>query len=130
MIFSLLVQQGPAGNASSVAAYRFATAAIEGGHAVFRVFFFRDGVLHGNRFVRNSPPEPDLPRLWQELASRNSIDLVACVGSALHRGVVNAREASRSGEEGSSLQDGFELSGLGQLVEATLRSDRVLSFGG
>jgi tRNA 2-thiouridine synthesizing protein D len=128
--FSLLVQQGPVGNASSLAAFRFAQAALAAGHTVFRVFFFRDGALHATRLERPATGEPDLPRQWQELARAHGIDLVACVGSALRRGVVDAREAQRAGLGDGNLREGFELAGLGQLVEATLRSDRVLSFGG
>ena len=129
MIFSLLVQQGPVGHDSSLAAYRFATAALAGGHTLLRVFFYGDGALHATRFSLPAAGEPDLPQYWQQLAQEHGIDLVACIGSALRRGMVDAREAARQQIEGSSLREGFELSGLGQLVDATLRSDRVLSFG-
>jgi tRNA 2-thiouridine synthesizing protein D len=129
MIFSLLVQQGPVGSPSSLAAYRFATAALAGGHTLLRVFFYGDGALHATRFAQPAAGQPELSQCWQELAREHGIDLVACVGSALRRGIVDTREAQRQKLEGSSLRDGFELSGLGQLVDAALRSDRLLSFG-
>lgn len=130
MIFSLLVESAPAGRSSSHAAYRFACALLEGRHELYRVFFFGDGAPHATRFAIPQGGEPDLPRLWQELAHAHGIDLVSCIGSALRRGVVDAREAARLGIEGASLREGYELSGLGQLVEAAIRSDRLLSFGG
>ena len=129
MIFSLLVQQGPTGHESSLAAWRFATAALASGHTVLRVFFYGDGALHATRFALPATGEPDLPQSWQQLAREHGIDLVACIGSALRRGVLDEREAARKQIEGSSLREGFELAGLGQLVDAALRSDRVLSFG-
>jgi tRNA 2-thiouridine synthesizing protein D len=130
MIYSLLVQSAAVGHQSSAAALRFATVLLAEGHTLFRVFFFADGVLNTTRL--NCPPggEPDLPRQWQELARTHDIDMVACVSSALRRGIVDTAEASRHGLDGFSLREGFELSGLGQLVEACIRSDRVVSFGG
>ncbi len=130
MIFSLLVQESPVGRESSQAAYRFALECIAAGHSVFRVFFFRDGVHHGAALSIAQGPEGDLPRSWQELASAHQVDLVVCVSSALRRGIVDEKEASRQGLSGANLRAGFEISGMGQLVEACIRSDRVLSFGG
>ena len=129
MIFSLLVQQGPTGHESSLSAYRFAMAALAGGHTLLRVFFYGDGALHATRFALPAAGEIDLPQCWQQLAHEHGIDLVACIGSALRRGVLDEREAARKQIAGSSLREGFELAGLGQLVDAALRSDRILSFG-
>jgi tRNA 2-thiouridine synthesizing protein D len=52
------------------------------------------------------------------------------VSSALRRGIIDEREAARHARDAASLRQGFELSGLGQLVEACIRSDRILDFGG
>lgn len=114
----------------SHAALRFATALLAEGHTLFRVFFFGDGVLNGTRLNCPAGGEVDLPRQWQELAALHNIDMVACISSALRRGIVDAGEATRHDLDAGSLRDGFELSGLGQLVEACIRSDRVLTFGG
>ena len=130
MIFSLLVQETPVGRESSRAAYRFAQGCIAAGHTVFRVFFFRDGAHHGAALNIVQGPEEDLPRSWQEFAIAHQIDLVVCVSSALRRGIIDEKEASRQGLSGANLRAGFEISGMGQLVEACIRSDRVLSFGG
>ena len=130
MIFSLLVQESPFSRQSSYAAYRFARELIDSGHELFRVFFFRDGVHNASALNCVTGPEPDLPGLWQELAEAHRVDLVACVGSALRRGIIDAGEAARNGRPAASLRTGCDLSRLGQLVEACIRSDRVLSFGG
>ncbi|MBK6286610.1 MAG: sulfurtransferase complex subunit TusD [Gammaproteobacteria bacterium] len=130
MIFSLLVQESPVGRESSLAAYRFARGCIDAGHTLFRVFFFRDGVQHGSGLNIATASEANLPRSWQELAVVHQVDLVVCVSSALRRGIIDEKEASRHGLAGSNLRPGFEISGMGQLVEACIRSDRVLSFGG
>ena len=130
MIFSLLVQESPVGHESSQAALRFASTLLAEGHTLFRVFFFRDGVLNATRLNCTPGGEADLPLQWQQLAKLHGVDMVACVSSALRRGIVDASEASRHQRDGSSLREGFDMSGLGQLVEACIRSDRILSFGG
>ena len=130
MIFSLLVQESPVGRQSSHAAYRFARELIARGHTLYRVFFFGDGVLNGTALNCPASGEADLPLAWQQLAEEHGVDLVTCVGSALRRGIIDEREATRHARGAASLRPGFELSGLGQLVEACIRSDRVVDFGG
>ena len=130
MIFSLLVQESAVGRQSSHAAYRFARELIARGHTLYRVFFFGDGVHNSTRLNCAPGGEADLPALWQQLATEHGVDLVSCVSSALRRGIIDEREAVRHAREAASLREGFELSGLGQLVEACIRSDRIVDFGG
>ena len=79
-----------------------------------------------------APPqdEANLPKLWTELANEHSLDLVVCIAAAVKRGVLDKNEAKRYEKDGANLADGFELSGLGQLAEAIVISDRVVTFGG
>jgi tRNA 2-thiouridine synthesizing protein D len=130
VLFALLVHGGPGGVASSLAALRFAETLLAEGHAISRVFFQGDGAAHGNAMLVTPPTETDLPARWQSLARQHGVELLACVGSATRRGVLDAREAARHGLPASSLREGFELAGLGQLVDAALRCDRLVSFGG
>lgn len=129
MKFSLLVLGSPYSDQSVSTALRFAKAAINNGHSLYRVFFYHDGVNSGNRLITPPQDESNLPQQWAELAANNNIDLVVCVASALRRGVLDDNEAERYEKEGGNLSDGFEISGLGQLVEASIVSDRVVTFG-
>ena len=130
MRFALLVHGSPCGSASSLAAVRFAETLLAEGHSIGRVFFHGDGAAHANAALMPSTNEADLPARWQALARAHGVELLACVGSAARRGVVDAREAARQGLAGSTVREGFERAGLGQLVDAALRCDRVVSFGG
>jgi len=130
VLFALMVHGGPSAAASSLAALRFAEALLAEGHAIARVFFHGDGAAHANAMLVTPSSEADLPARWQVLAQQHGVELLACVGSATRRGVVDVREAARHGLPGASLREGFELAGLGQLVDAALRCDRVISFGG
>ena len=61
--------------------------------------------------------------------SKNNLDAVVCIAAALRRGILNQDEASRYEKPGHNLAEGYDLSGLGQLIEAASVSDRIVSFG-
>ena len=126
--FALMVLASPTSAQAARTAYEFACAAIAGGHQVQRVFFFHQGVDAGNSQLVPAPDTPALGEQWAALAADNHIDLVVCVTSAVRRGVLDAGEAKRH-DRAESLRAGFEISGLGQWVEACLLADRVVSFG-
>ena len=127
--FALLVLGAPVSNQSVHTAYEFARAALDAGHRIARVFFYHDGVHCGNQLQIPAGGDSAVPQQWSELAGAHGVDLVVCVASALKRGIVDAGEAQRYGKQAGNLQQGFELSGLGQWVDACLQADRVVSFG-
>ena len=129
MIFSLAVYATPTSQASD-SAYQFANAVIASEqHQLYRVFFYCDGVY--NASLLNCPPqdETDHTSRWQKLSIQHKVDLVVCIAAALRRGVIDQSEANRYEKPSSNLADQFSLSGLGQLVEATVKSDRLITFG-
>ena len=130
MKFGLLVTVGPYQHQASDTALQFCRAALEKGHEIMRVFFYNDGVNNGTRYT--TPPQDDrnVVNAWSELAKEHNIDLVICVAAAQRRGIVDEGEAQRNGKDGDNIADGFRISGLGQLVEAGIQCDRVLTFGG
>ncbi|VAW51835.1 tRNA 5-methylaminomethyl-2-thiouridine synthase subunit TusD, partial [hydrothermal vent metagenome] len=71
----------------------------------------------------------DIPKLWSELSKENDLDLVVCIAAAQRRGMMDADEAKRQGFEDNNLNEGFRISGLGQLIEAGIESDRLVVFG-
>jgi tRNA 2-thiouridine synthesizing protein D len=127
--FALLVLGAPHSTASEQSAWQFAQAALHAGHKVFRVFFFHDAVQCGSALQVPAPEEPGVPERWSQLAREHDVDLVVCVASAVKRGVIDDGEARRHQRSGGNLAAGFDLSGLGQWVEACLVADRVVSFG-
>ena len=129
MKFGLLVNEGPYTHQAADSAYAFAQAAIEKGHEVFRVFFYHDGVNNGTRLM--TPPQDDrhVQRRWSDLADEHGVDLVVCVAAAQRRGICDADEARRNGKDAENIAPGFRISGLGQLVEAAIECDRMVTFG-
>ncbi|EXJ11375.1 MULTISPECIES: sulfurtransferase complex subunit TusD [Nitrincola] len=130
MIFTVVVHASPCQNAAPESALRFCKALLSAGHTLHRVFFYRDGVFNGNQLISSPPDELNTMRAWQALAEEHSIDLVICIAAAIRRGVLDSTEAKRYEQNQTNLAEKFNLSGLGQLVEACILSDRVITFGG
>jgi tRNA 2-thiouridine synthesizing protein D len=129
MKFTIQVNEGPYQHQAADSAYHFAKTALEKGHEIFRIFFYHDGVNNGTRLT--TPPQDDrnVVKRWSELAERHRIDLVVCVAAAQRRGIVDDGEAQRNGKDATNLAPGFRISGLGQLVEGGIQSDRLVVFG-
>jgi tRNA 2-thiouridine synthesizing protein D len=128
MIFSLAIYSSPSAQ-SSDSAYHFAHTLLAQGHSLYRVFFYHDAVYQASTLA--SPPQDEINKTlrWQQLAESHSLDLVVCIAAGLRRGIVDEKEASRYDKPAHNLAEGFELSGLGQLVDAAVHSDRVITFG-
>lgn len=129
MKFTLVLLTGPNNYQSSHTAIEFARAAIKKGHQIYRVFFAAEGVLHGS--LLNTPPqdEVNLAHEWQQLIEQHNIDAVVCVSASLKQGILNPQESQRYQKPSHNLSDAMTLSGLGQLIDATVNCDRVITFG-
>ena len=118
MKFGILINEGPFTHQASDSAYRFTVAALAKGHEIYRVFFYNDGVYNANKLSEPQTDDRNIVALWSKLAEEHEIDLVVCIAAALRRGIKD-----------EVLQDGFRISGLGQLVEAGIQADRLVVFG-
>lgn len=114
-----MVNDAPTGSPGAASALAFAHAVLDRGHELLRVFFYFDGVRNADRLAMPAGDERNLPREWSLLAAERGVELVVCITAGQRRGL---REAN--------LAPGFRISGLGQLVEAVARADRLVSFGG
>lgn len=130
MIYSLLVMSPPASGSSAATAARFAQALIEAGHSIRRVFFLDEGVTCASSLAVFPQDESSGLQAWVELAERHGVDLVLCVSSALRYGMLDNTEAERHERPAASIHPSFTISGLGQLVDASVTSDRLVTFGG
>jgi len=117
MRYAIQVNAGPFGSQAAHTAYQFIKAALDKGHEIVRVFFYHDGVYNGLPSGLSAEEKRSIPP-WSDLADRYGIDLVLCVSAAERRGVP------------ASGADGFRIGGLGQWMDACLKADRILVFGG
>ena len=129
MKFSVQVTSSPYQAQAGETAYQFIKAAVSMRHEVIRVFFYNDGIYHAFRYVTPPEDECQITARWSELSRIYNIDLVVCISAAQRRGLLSQGEAKRQQKLDDDLAEGFRISGLGQLVEATLNADRFIIFG-
>lgn len=126
--FSLIITGAPYSSQAPQTALDFAKAVIESGHRIDRVFLYGDGVHLASALIAPPSDEFHLPKSWSEFLSEHNIPAVACIASALRRGLVNEQEQERYELTASNLLPAFEIAGLGEWVESTVKSTRTLYF--
>jgi tRNA 2-thiouridine synthesizing protein D len=128
MDFALVVYGAPYSHQAPLTALEFARAAIGQSHRVQRVFFYLDGVHNASELIVAPQDERDIVSEWAALAASHEIELTVCIAAALKRGILGREEAERYEKPHHNLHPAFTISGLGQLIDAALRCDRVVTF--
>ncbi|WP_163930991.1 sulfurtransferase complex subunit TusD [Paraferrimonas sp. SM1919] len=126
--FALLINQSQYSNQSSHSAYQFATAVLKQGHPITKVFFYQQGVDHGNALTTHQTDELNMGQQWQQLATDNNFELVVCASAALRRGVVSKEDAETNDLSSHNLAKPYLAAGLGDLVTAIESSDKLVQF--
>lgn len=129
MKYSIVVLGAPYSSQSPLSALRFAEAVVVAGHEVTRVFFYHDGVFTASSLVASPQDEIDVCDAWRRFGREHQVELIACIASCLRRGILDDTEATRYEKPAANLSEGFVISGLGQLVDAAINADRVVTFG-
>ena len=128
MKFTLAVHGAPYAGQSNHHALQFAHALLQAGHEISRVFFFHEGVYVALNSRVAPQDEADTTAQWQALAHQHDVELAVCIANGLKRGVLSEQERDRYDKPSATLAEGFELVGLGQLIEAIAVSDRYVEF--
>ncbi|HKI74906.1 MAG TPA: sulfurtransferase complex subunit TusD [Pseudomonadales bacterium] len=129
MKFAIVVHGAPYASGSSWSALHFARAVIRSGHEIYRVFFYHDAVYTASALMAPPQDELDVHGQWVDLSKQHTVELVVCIASSLRRGMLDETEADRYEKPGHNLDDAFVISGLGQLIDAGLNADRLVTFG-
>ncbi|MBQ0756917.1 MAG: sulfurtransferase complex subunit TusD [Amphritea sp.] len=129
MIFSIVVTGAPYSSQAADSALRYCKSLLKLEHQIHRIFFYADGVHNASELAVPPQDETNIPSEWAQLAEQHKLDIVVCIAAAVRRGVLDENEAGRYEKSSHNLTLPFVLSGLGQLVEAGIVSDRVVTFG-
>ena len=106
MQISLIIRTAPENAHRLATVRRFIQTAIDQGHTIRQCFFQSVGVL--------AATQPEQLSEWQQIADITHAELLLC---------------SQAVEEHAVYPEGpFQIGGLGALVEAAVRSDRLMSF--
>ncbi len=118
MKFTVLVHEGPYNHQAADTAYNFTKAAIAKGHEIVRIFFYHDGVYNITNQAEPPQDDRDIYKRWSDIAKDNGIDTVACIAASKRRGIND-----------KYMVEGTRISGLGQLADAVIGSERLVTFG-
>ncbi len=129
MKIGVVISEGPYTHQAADTGYHFVKAALAKGHEVPRVFFYHDGVNVATRLSVPPQDERNIQKNWTELAKEHGIDMVVCIAAAQRRGLLDENEAERQGKDANNIAEGFRISGLGQLIEMAIQTDRLVMFG-
>ncbi|MBZ2167978.1 sulfurtransferase complex subunit TusD [Marinobacter sp. F4216] len=128
--FTLVITGAPYTTQAPQTALAFARAAIAKGHTIDRIFLYGDGVHLASSLTTPPSDETHWPNAWASFLSANRVPGVACVASALRRGLVDENEQKRHELTSSNLLAPFEIAGLGEWVEGNIKSSKTLYFHG
>ena len=106
MEISLIIRTSPKNAPRLVLARRFIQTAIEEGHTIRQCFFQSEAVLTASQSERLAE--------WQQIADDTKAEMLLC-SQAVEEYAINPEAP-------------FRIGGLGALVEAAVRSDRLVSF--
>ena len=129
MKIGVVISEGPYTHQAADTAYHFVKSALAKGHEVPRVFFYHDGVNVSTRLSIPPQDERHIQKNWSALAAEHGVDLVVCIAAAQRRGLLDENEATRQGKDANNIAEGFRISGLGQLIEMGIQTDRLVTFG-
>jgi len=112
----------------SHSAYQFANELITQGHHIKQVFFYQAGVTNTNVLCSPASDEVNLVQQWQGFHQAHKVELVSCVAASLRRGIVDSQLAVEQKLDNHNLAPGFRLGGLGEFVDASSSSDKLIQF--
>jgi tRNA 2-thiouridine synthesizing protein D len=127
-VFTLVITGAPYSSQAPQTALAFARAAVAAGKRIDRVFLYGDGVYLASSLATPPSDEVNLTRAWSEFLSEHGIPAVACIASALRRGLINEEEQKRYELPAANVKAPFEIAGLGEWVDSTAGDSRVLYF--
>ncbi|WP_330926404.1 sulfurtransferase complex subunit TusD [Candidatus Sororendozoicomonas aggregata] len=129
MKFALAIYGAPATSQAPQTALHFAKATLAEGHEIVQLFFYQDGVHTASTLCMAPQDEQPLTQQWRAFIHERQLDAIVCIAAAMRRGVVDQAEAKRYELSAHNLDTTFTLSGLGQLIDASVTADRIITFG-
>jgi tRNA 2-thiouridine synthesizing protein D len=114
----------PPTNHLTQTAYQIIETAVNENIELIGVFFYQSGVLNASQYLSVPNDEFPLHKKWQQLHKDHAVPYFLCSTAAEKHGLIKADEPMCT----HLIMDEFTISGLGELVELTLKADRVVQL--
>ena len=105
-------------------AYQLIKDAISNETQLIGVFFYQSGVLNASKYLSIPNDEFPLQKEWQILSREHGVPYYLCSTAAEKHGLIDTENPLST----ELILDGFIIAGLGELVELTLKADRVVQL--
>lgn len=126
--YTIVISGGPYSSQAPGTALAFCRALLRKGYRIDRVFLYGEGVLLASTLSAPPSDEQNLRDQWCDFLTEHQIEGIACIASALRRGIVDETEQRRYQLSANNLAMPFQLAGLGEWVQGMQDSDRVVRF--
>lgn len=114
----------PPTNHLTQTAYQIIETAVNENIELIGVFFYQAGVLNASQYLSVPNDEFPLFKKWHQLHKDHTVPYFLCSTAAEKHGLIKADEPMSS----DLIMNEFTIAGLGELVELTLKADRVVQL--
>jgi tRNA 2-thiouridine synthesizing protein D len=115
--FLIFITRSPFESLNGQTALSFCEAAIKCGHEISQVFFYQQGVQHGNFQIQPASGEHSQLSKWVYFSEQSKTPLNICVTAGLKRGVLGAEEAQYNGKQ-ENVHPAFNSVGMSEYFAA------------
>lgn len=112
----------------TISAIDYVETALKLGIDVIGIFFYQDGVINANADVSIASDEYQTIEHLTKLHRQYKLPLHLCITAAEKRGIVCEESLNKESAEQYKINDIFTISGLGELVELSASSTRLVQF--
>jgi tRNA 2-thiouridine synthesizing protein D len=119
---SVVVTTSPS-NPLTATAIDYINQAIESKINLSGIFFYQDGVLNAAKHLAIPNDEYQINEAWKQINEKHNIELHVCISACEKRGL-----SDETSDNSSNISSNFTVSGLGELVDLTSKSERVVQF--
>lgn len=126
---AIVITTPPHSNLTSTA-INYIEAAVKLGVDIVGVFFYQAGVLNASKHLSLPNDEFQTIRAWQNLHNQHKIPMHLCISAAERRGLSDEVDIQieQTSYSHSNMNECFTISGLGELVELTVKADKVIQL--
>ena len=123
-VFTIMVSKNPADARNAENAIAFCHAALNSGHKIEQVFFYRSGVQNASTYLSSLAGEFSHRQAWLDLANNHSVKLNVCHTAAEKRAMRGKVLDAKQNESSGNIEAPFELAGLSDYFIA-LNNDTI-----
>ena len=118
-----IVVTTPPNSNKTVTAINIAKTAVSDGYKITGVFFYQQGALNASTLVQIPNDEFQVIKGWEDLKINHNVSLHLCITAAEKNGLSDGQDI-----EINNINPHFTISGLGELVELSAVSDRIIQL--